>query len=107
MQCAKNKFLITSDFPVVELWADLPNGDNRLVRCFAKSPEILVLLWGDGMPEPKFPIAIEDYFNAMVWAVADKFVYSHRNDVPMKKLKEIAQDFDMSPVEETIAFCVG
>src|SRR5438874_6576724 len=28
MQCAKNQFLITSDFPVVELWADLPNGDK-------------------------------------------------------------------------------
>ena len=107
MQCAKNQFLITSDFPVVELWADLPNGDNHLVRCFAKSPDILVLLWGDRMPEPKFPIPVEDYFNAMAWAMADKFVYSHRSDVPMEKFKEIAQNFDMSPVDETIGFCVG
>jgi hypothetical protein len=107
MQCPKNRFLITSDFPVVELWADLPGGKKHLVRCFAKSPEILVLLLGDGMPEPTFPIAVEDYFNAMVWAVADKCVYSHRNDVPLAKLKEIAQTFDMSPIEETIGFYVA
>jgi hypothetical protein len=107
MQCAKNQFLITSDFPVVELWADLPNGDNHLVRCFAKSPDTLVLLWGNPMPEPKFPIPVEDYFNAMVWATADNFVYSHRSDVPMQKLKEIAQNFDMSPVHEVIGFCVS
>jgi len=104
MHCAKNRFLITCDFPVVDLWADLPNGEKHLVRCFAKSPDILVLLWGNGMPEPKFPIAVEDYFNAMMWAVSDTCVYSHRGDVPIENLKEIAQTFEMSPVEETIGF---
>jgi hypothetical protein len=107
MHCATNRFLITSDFPVVDLWADLPKGEKHLVRCFAKSPEVVVLLWGDGMPEPRFPIPVDDYFNAMVWTMADKFVYSHRGDLPIEILKEIAQTFEMWPVEETIGFCVG
>ena len=101
-----DQFLITSDYPVVELWADLPDGEKHLVRCFAKSPNILVLLWGNGMLEPTFPISVEDYFNAMMWAMSDEFVYSHRNDVPMEKLKGIAQNFEMLPVEETIGFYV-
>ncbi|HEY2711443.1 MAG TPA: hypothetical protein VGI60_02930 [Chthoniobacterales bacterium] len=101
-----DQFLITSDYPVVELWADLPDGEKHLVRCFAKSPNILVLLWGNGMLEPTFPISAEDYFNAMMWAVSDEFVYSHRNDVPIEKLKGIAQNFEMLPVEETIGFYV-
>src|SRR6266404_5782609 len=36
MHCAKSRFLITCDFPVVDLWADLPNREKHLVRCFAK-----------------------------------------------------------------------
>jgi hypothetical protein len=104
MPCSSNRFLVTSDYPVVELWADLPNGKKDIVRCFAKSPDILVLLWGNGMPEPTFPIPVEDYFNAMMWAIADRVVYSHRNNVPIADLTEIARIFEMSPIEETVGF---
>jgi hypothetical protein len=104
-QCEAGRFLVTSDVPIVEFWADLPDGNKDLVRCFAKSPEILILLWGgDQSKPPEFPIPIEDLFNALMWANVDKFLYSHRGDVQIDKLRATAEEYDMIPVAETIGF---
>jgi hypothetical protein len=93
-KCRDGRSLVTSDRPIVELIVD-----GLYVRCFAKSPEELILFSPvDGVP--KFEIPVEDYFNTMVWAFADKFIYSHRRDVPMEKLKHLANKFEMSPVIE-------
>jgi hypothetical protein len=92
------RFLITSDHPVVELTVD-----KDLVRCFAKSPNELVL-FSSHASEPVFEIGIEDYFNAMIWAMADEQVYSHRSDLSMARLKRDADMFQMSPVIENIGF---
>ena len=88
-----DRFLITSDHPVVEL--QVP-GESDYVRCFAKSPEIVVLFSSRRQP-PQFEIAIEDFFNAMVYAIADESVFSHRNDVSLDKLQRTAETFQMFP----------
>ena len=99
-RCQNGRFLVTSDNPIIELEID-----GLLVRCFAKSPEILIL-FSPINNVPKFEIPIEDYFNAMVWAFADEFIYSHRSDVSMASLKQVADIFGMSPVFEDVGFYV-
>jgi hypothetical protein len=86
-------FLVTSDHPVVEL--QVP-GESDYVRCFAKSPDFLILYSARKKP-PQFEIPVEDYFNAMVYALADQFVFSHRNDANIQTLKKIANEFQMWP----------
>lgn len=88
-ECKEDRFLITSDHPVVEL--QVP-GEADYARCFAKSPGILVLFSGRARP-PQFEIPVEDFFNAMVYALADQFVFSHRNDIDTQTLKKIMEEF--------------
>jgi len=92
-RCQEGRFLVTSDHPVIEL--QIP-GETDYVRCFAKSPDCLVLFSGRAQ-SPQFEIPVEDYFNAMVYSLADQFVFSHRNDVCIQTLREIAERFGMSP----------
>lgn len=92
--CGQNHFLVTSDHPVVEL--QVP-GETDYVRCFAKSPGCLVLFSQRTHP-PQFEIPVEDHFNAMVYALADQFVFSHRKDICIQTLRRIATEFEMSPV---------
>lgn len=92
-KCTRGRFLITSDHPVVEL--QVP-GESDYLRCFAKSPETLILYSAREKP-PQFEIPIEDYFNAMVRGLADQLVFSHRNDVNIQNLKKIANEFEMCP----------
>jgi len=92
-ECKNNRFLITSDHPVAEL--QVP-GESDYVRCFAKSPQILVLFSERARP-PQFEIAVEDFFNAMVYSLADQSIFSHRNDVCIQKLQKIREDFEMFP----------
>jgi hypothetical protein len=40
----------------------------------------------------------------MVWANAHEYIYSHRNDVSIERLKELAETFEMSPVAEDVGF---
>jgi hypothetical protein len=91
--CKPDRFLITSDHPVVELQV---HGERDYVRCFEKSPQIIILFSERTRP-PEFEIAIEDFFNAMVYAVADQFVFSHRRDVCVETLKRIKEKFDIFP----------
>ncbi|PZR75458.1 MAG: hypothetical protein DLM73_05365 [Chthoniobacterales bacterium] len=91
-----DRFFITSDHPVVELH---PLEGTDYLRCFAVSPKIL--LWFSARQErPQFEIAIEDYFNAMVFASCDEFVFSHRQDMHLQRLAKIADEYEMFPVIE-------
>jgi hypothetical protein len=91
-RCQNGRFLVTSDRPIVELMVE-----GLRVRCFAKSPEKLIL-FSPINDVPQFEIPIEDYFNAMIWAFADEFIYSHRRGVSMEQLKHLASKLEMSPV---------
>lgn len=81
---------------MVELYP--PDGSDYL-RCFAVSPK--VLLWFSARHErPQFEIGIEDYFNAMAYALCDQFVFSHRQGECIPQLAKIANEYQMFPVVE-------
>ncbi len=93
------------DYDAISAWVVLHLIRNRKSRmeffssaeeCFAKSPQILVL-FSEGARPPQFEIAVEDFFNAMVYSLADQSIFSHRNDVCIQKLHKIREDFDMFP----------
>lgn len=94
-------FFITSDQPIVEIYGSL--SDKEMARCFAKSPDVMISLGLQPGP-PEFALTVEDYFNAMIWANAHEFVFSHRKDMPVAKLQQIAEEFEMFPVEKSITF---
>jgi len=95
------RFFITSDEPIVEFRGALEH--KEIARGFAKSPEILIM-FGLQPALPEFPLPVEDHFNAMVFANTGEFVYSHRKDVSLSNLKDIAKKYGMIPTRQSITF---
>jgi hypothetical protein len=94
----ESHFWLTSDNPVIEFMV----GDH-FVRCCAISPQKMIL-FSPINDRPTHELRMEDFFNAMVWASAVEYLFSHGADVSMKRLKELAETFEMLPVKEDIGF---
>jgi hypothetical protein len=94
----ESHFWLTSDNPVIEFRI----GD-QLVRCCAISPQKMIL-FSPINDRPTHELRMEDFFNAMVWANALEYLFSHRGDVSIEKFKEHAKAFGMFPRQEDMGF---
>jgi len=99
--CDSPKFLITSDNPVLEF--DVERG-GKSILILPISPSRFVQLSSDGRRWRHEERSVEELVNAMIWASAFKYVFSHRGDADITKCKGIAERFDIAPVLETQSF---
>jgi hypothetical protein len=96
--CDSPKFLTTSDNPVLEF--DVERG-GKSILILPISPSKFVQLSSDGRRWQHEERSVEELVNAMIWASAFKYVFSHRGDVDITKCNEIAERFEIAPVLET------
>jgi hypothetical protein len=95
---AEPNFVVTSDDPVIEFWCE-----DFLMRACAVNPQKLVFFSPqDGKLDHELPL--HDFFNAMMWGSRGEFVYSHRQDLNVGKLKEFVRVYDLRSVIEDVAF---
>ena len=95
-----NSFFVTSDNPVIEFAVE-----GQFVRCCAISPEKM-MLFSPIDDQPFHELGIEDMFNALVWANAVEYVFSHRKGVSIQRLEQFAKRYKMEPVEQNTSFLV-
>jgi hypothetical protein len=91
-----NDYWLTSDNPVIEFAI----GED-MVRCCSISPKRMIL-FSPIDDVPAHELGIKNFFNAMVWANSDRYVFSHKNNVSMKRLQDDAKIFEMAPRLESI-----
>jgi hypothetical protein len=99
--CDSPKFLITCDNPVLEF--DIERG-GKSILILPISPARFVQLSSDARRWQHEECSVDEFVNAMIWASAFKYVFSHRGDVDITKCKEISERFDIAPVLETQSF---
>jgi hypothetical protein len=99
--CDSRKFLITSDNPVLEF--DVERGGKSLL-ILPIAPSKFVQLSSDGRRWHHEERSVEELVNAMIWASAFKYVFSHRGDFNITTSKENAESFNIVPVFETQSF---
>lgn len=96
--CDSPLFLITSDNPVIEF-----EHTGFFLRCCALSPQKLIVFSPhDGKLDHE--VGLEDFVNAMVWGAACDSIYSHRPDVQVEHLKEIAEAYGFEATLEDVTF---
>ena len=93
-----NDYWLTSDNPVIEFAI----GED-MVRCCSISPKRMIL-FSPVDDVPTHELGIKNFFNAMVWANSDQYVFSHKNNVSIKRLQDDAKIFEMAPRLESIQF---
>jgi hypothetical protein len=93
-----SNYWLTSDNPVIEFAI----GED-LVRCCSISPKKMIL-FSPADDVPTHELGIKTLFNTMVWANAHEYVFSHKGNVSINRLREDAQGFEMVPILETIGF---
>jgi len=92
---------MTSDNPVLEF--DVERGGKSLL-ILPIAPSKFVQLSSDGRRWHHEEKSVEELVNAMIWASAFKYVFSHRGDFDITRYKEIAERLDIAPVLETQSF---
>jgi len=91
-------YWLTSDNPVIEFRIE-----NQFVRCCSILPTKMIL-FSPRDDVPTHELGIKNLFNAIVWANADRYVFSHKNDVSIERLQRDATVFEIAPVLDNIQF---
>jgi hypothetical protein len=89
-------YWLTSDNPVIEFRIE-----NEFVRCCSISPTRMIL-FSPRDDVPTHELGIKNLFNAMVWANADQYIFSHNKHVSIEHLQQNATVFKIAPVLENI-----
>jgi hypothetical protein len=93
-------FVITSDDPVIEF-----TGAGFIIRACALS-SCKLIFFSPVAGRFEHEVATHDFFNAMMWGASGDRLYSHRHDLRVETLKEIAHAYHLHSVIEDLQFQV-
>lgn len=90
--CTGADYFVTSDNPISECCF---SGDY--VRFLVLTPQKLIQLSPRDEPLVHEQESFEMFVNALIWADADRYLFSHRDDVDVSKYKSVAEKWGMEP----------
>lgn len=99
--CSGADFFITSDNPVVEV-----SCSEHFVRFLVLSPQKLVQFSSRNGRLSHEEECMEDFVNAMIWAGAHKYVFSHCGDLDIDKYEKTTNRWGMIPRLEEQKFSI-